>query len=144
MRPLSTCSAPGLVEASACDSSPLIQLCLSVVHRLHLCRWATSDLGVQTAVVPPVDALERGEFDLLRRSPRPLAVDEPQLPTTVVVLMPTHFGLQDEEETASELRLCPLHASQKSTICRPIPSTQQGISGTLTCGFMVPPREFES
>src|SRR5665647_2342949 len=54
----------------------LILLLFSVVHLLLLCRWDVADLGVQAAVVPPVDVLERGELDLLRRLPRPLAGDE--------------------------------------------------------------------
>src|SRR5450759_2183693 len=53
-----------------------MQFLFSVVHHLLLCRWDVSDLGVQAAVVPPVDVLERGELDLLWRLPRPLAVDE--------------------------------------------------------------------
>lgn len=42
------------------------------------------------------------------------------------------FGQQDEAESremASELRFCPLRASQAGMNCYPIPSTQQGISG---------------
>src|SRR5450756_4887 len=53
-----------------------MQFLFSVVHHLLLCRWDVSDLGVQAAVVPPVDVLERGELDLLWRLPRPLARDE--------------------------------------------------------------------
>jgi hypothetical protein len=48
----------------------------SVVHGLLLCRWDVADLGVQAAVVPPVDVLKRGELDLLGRLPGPVPVDE--------------------------------------------------------------------
>jgi hypothetical protein len=49
---------------------------LRIIARFGFCRRNVSDWLQQSAIVEPVDPLERGELDRLEASPRPLSPDQ--------------------------------------------------------------------
>jgi len=114
-----------------------VLLLFSVVHRLLPCRRDVPDLGVQATVVPPVDVLERGEFDLLRLpiptvnasvlaipacgSRRTRMVETPARPARTTLRVPRHLVVRPDPHMSHATRTATSGVTVRPRACLALP-----------------------